>query len=415
MGILSRILSKTTIPISGTANGDIISSMFDQTSDMMTYTDQMRSGYKANPYVYRASNLVASTISGISPVLMDRDGNEIDLPNHYVTGLLEHPAPNITWRQMMYEVVMDRMLNGNAFIHNVSVRGHTKELDLYHGKNVDYTPSGDIRAPVRIWTVNTGTGSINILPEDMIHICGFTGDNDVLGVSPLQSASYSINQQNNARKWNNSLTKNGAKPSTVVQTPKAMNDAKFKEFSERMHRLFQGSDNAGKMMILDDGKTVQQLGFSPLDMDYSSGMTVSAREISLALGVPPELVGDSANKTYSNAQEANKEVIDHTIKPMMDEIYDAISMAVIHDDPQIARIGYDQEPLAKMRGDLPTMITAAQGASFLTVNEKRAMLSYGSVEGGDVVLQPMGQVPVAELSVELPDVSDNSGGEDADI
>ncbi|MFA6710492.1 MAG: hypothetical protein WCR24_03945, partial [Candidatus Methanomethylophilaceae archaeon] len=102
-------------------------------------------------------------------------------------------------------------------------------------------------------------------------------------------------------------------------------------------------------------------------------------------------------------------------KPMMDEIYDAISMAVIHDDPQIARIGYDQEPLAKMRGDLPTMITAAQGASFLTVNEKRAMLSYGSVEGGDVVLQPMGQVPVAELSVELPDVSDNSGGEDADI
>lgn len=415
MGFISR---KGTVPITGTSNGDIMTVVLGNDGGLDTYSQQMQVGYESNPYVFRAANLVASTIAGIRPILMDKDDNELSGGNHPLNELLIHPSPSTSWRNLMFDIVMDRMLNGNAYIHNITAGGRTKELDLYHGKHVTYTASADIRNPVQSWQVNLGDRVLRIDPKDMIHIHGFTGGNDVIGISPLEAARLSITQQNNARLWNTSLTRNNAKPSVVISSPKPMTDGLFKQFADRLRAGFSGSSNAGNVMVLDDGKTVQQLGFSPLDMDYNAGMTVAAREIVLAMGVPPELAGDSANKTYSNAQEANKELVDHTIKPMMDEIYDALTIAIVHNDPMVKRIGYDETPLSQMRGDLSTIITAVQTASFLTINEKRALLSYDSVEGGDIVLQPMGQVPVAELSSDIPAVIDNQqseGSDNADI
>jgi len=399
----------------GSANLDLANAVLGR-QDLTDSASQMQVGYASNPYVYRAATLVATTIAGIRPMLLDKDDNEVQAgTDDPLSALLFSPSPGHTWRDLIYNTVMSRMLTGNAFIYRIQVRGRTQELLSVPKRCITYRPTGNQLDPVQDWQVTTGSAVITVDKADMLFIHSFTGANDVYGVSPLQAAAASIVQQNNARSWNASLTENGAKPSLVISTPKSMDNALFKQFSARLQAAFGGAGNAGKALVLDDGKTATAFGYNPVDMDYSSGITVSAREIVLAMGVPPELCGDSANKTYSNAQEANKEMVDHTIRPLMQEIYDSISSAlIVPGQGRAVRVGYDAAPLADLRGDFATTITAVQTADYLTTNEKRALLSYAPVDGGDTVLQPMGKVPLAELAEPVPAVNDSDVPDDSD-
>ena len=153
-----------------------------------------------------------------------------------------------------------------------------------------------------------------------------------------------------------------------------------------------------------DGKTIATAGFNARDMDYSQGVTTSGREIAIALGVPPELVGDSANKTYSNAQEANREFALHTIMPQADRFFGALSTRICPHYPGVAYIGYDRASIDGLKGDEATMLAALESCTYLTVNEKRARLGYEPVPDGDVILAPMGSAPLSELATPITDL-----------
>ena len=46
------------------------------------------------------------------------------------------------------------------------------------------------------------------------------------------------------------------------------------------------------------------MGFSPSDMEFRTTKEAGAREIALAFGVPPMLLGVPGDATYANYQEA---------------------------------------------------------------------------------------------------------------
>ena len=48
------------------------------------------------------------------------------------------------------------------------------------------------------------------------------------------------------------------------------------------------------------------MSLSPKDMDFMEAKHAAAREIALAFGVPPMLLGIPGDNTYSNYQEANR-------------------------------------------------------------------------------------------------------------
>ena len=194
------------------------------------------------------------------------------------------------------------------------------------------------------------------------------------------------------------LMDNGAKPSTIIMDPHTMTRGQFEEFVARLRGDHAGENNAGKAMVLDGGKTVAAAGFNARDMDYATGVTTSGREIAIALGVPPELVGDSANKTYANAAEANKEFALHTgaLSAKVCPVYG------------VARIGFDASQIDGMRGDEAAMMSALQASTFLTVNEKRQRLGFEPVPNGDVILTGMGNVPLDEVAT-VPGMDTDQG------
>ena len=362
-----------------------------------SYQSQLDDGLRANPYVMRCVDLIASSVASLTPILYDEDGNEVDDKNHPLARLLRRPSPGITFQSMTYQAQTHYALNGNAYLWTVKTIRGVERIHAIPPSAVSAFPSGNLLDPVARWQIVTGTQTIQVDPSDMIHIYGPLKADGFTGISPLDSASQSVDAQTEARIWNTSMMRNGAKPSMTITTPEPMTPTAFQNFKAKLNAMFSGGRNAGKIMVLDGGKTATFDGFSARDMDYSAGITLTAREICLALGVPPELAGDSANKTYSNAQEAHREFAINKIAPVANQYFEALSVALCMEGDNVARIGYDASQIEGMKSDESALISALTACDFLSDNEKRARLSYDSIPDGDVILTGMGKVPRSEI------------------
>lgn len=366
------------------------------------YSAQVERGLASNPYVMRAVEIRANAVAQLTPVLYDREGNAVPKgQGGMLEQILKRPSPGVTWRDLMHTVQVHLALNGNAYI----LIGHRQDgrttLRAVSPRYVQAQNSTDLAFhPVAYWRItNTDTGKMNVPVDQMIHIHGPLDADGIYGVSPLQSCALSIGAQTEARRWNASLMANGGKPGIVLSMPEGtiLTDEERQALAKALSEDHGGYNNAGAPLVLEGGMTAQALGATPTDMDYTAGLTLMAREIAIALSVSPELLGDAANKTHANYGEAMKDLAMHTIKPLADQVYEALTLALVSpDDPLVASIGYDPSEIDGMQSDEASIITAYNGAEFLTVNEKRARLGYDSKPDGDTVMVSMNGVPLSE-------------------
>ena len=130
-------------------------------------------------------------------------------------------------------------------------------------------------------------------------------------------------------------------------------------------------------MVLEGGLDWKTIALSPRDMDFIELKHVAAREIALAFGVPPMLLGIPGDNTYSNLAEANRALWRQTIVPLVRRVADELgswlapafggSLALVPDLENV-------EALAEDRSALWARVGAAE---FLSDAEKRRMLGVG--------------------------------------
>src|SRR3546814_18832722 len=71
----------------------------------------------------------------------------------------------------------------------------------------------------------------------------------------------------------------------------ALSGEQFDRLKAEMEAAFQGAGNAGRPMLLEGGLKWQAMSMTPADMDFVGLKAAAAREIALAFGVPPMLMG----------------------------------------------------------------------------------------------------------------------------
>jgi len=78
-------------------------------------------------------------------------------------------------------------------------------------------------------------------------------------------------------------------------------------------------------MLLEGGLDWRAMSMSPKDMDFTESKRQAARDIALALGVPPMLLGIPGDTTHANYQEANRAFWRHTVLPLTGRSLRALS------------------------------------------------------------------------------------------
>ena len=150
-----------------------------------------------------------------------------------------------------------------------------------------------------------------------------------------------------------------------------------------METTYQGAANAGRPLLLEGGLDWKAMSLSPKDMDFLEAKHAAAREIALAFGVPPMLLGIPGDNTYANYQEANRALWRQTVIPLAARIASALAQWLSPAYGAPLRIVVDTDNVEALGGDRAAQWQRISDAPFLTLNEKRIALGYSPLEGGD--------------------------------
>ena len=162
----------------------------------------------------------------------------------------------------------------------------------------------------------------------ILHVRLFHPANDHYGMSPIEAAATAIDIHNTASGWNKALLDNSARPSGALVYAAAngqMTDEQFTRLKSELETNFQGARAAGRPLLLEGGLDWKPLSLTPKDMDFIEAKNVAAREIALAIGVPPMLLGIPGDNMYSNYQEAQRAFWRQTVLPLVNRTARALS------------------------------------------------------------------------------------------
>lgn len=363
------------------------------------YEQFAKEAYSKNVIAYQAINKIAEAIASVKFGVYR---GQQELVAHPLLNLLANPNPLQSSTEYIRAKVSYLMIAGNGYEERVKVGQEVRELYQLRPDRMKVIPSNVGVPSGYIYTV--GGQSIkwdvdtNTLESDVRHIKLFNPLDDWYGMSPIEAGAYSIDQHNEAMAWMQALLQNSARPSgaLVVSGGNSLTDENFNRLKAQIEEQYSGSGNAGRPMLLEGGLDWKSMGLSPTDMGIIESKYSSARDVALAMGVPPQLLGIPGDNTYSNYAEARLAFWEDTILPLLDFIVQDWNAWLAAPYGVEIRADVDQIPaIADKRAKLWEM---ANASGDLTINERRAMKGYAPIEGGDTLLVSSLEVPLNDMT-----------------
>ena len=348
------------------------------------YENFAKDGYIDNVVVNRAINMISKAVAstGISCFEINSNGDKIELnENDKVKQLLNRPNPNETYIAFMEHIVCSYLISGNVFIQSVKGnKNEIKEMYILRSDRVSIISGiGNIPSYYRYkinniivdFPCNIKTGECDIL-----HIKNFHPLDDWYGLSPMEPAQYSIEQHNECIKWNKSLLENGARPSGALVVKQNMSDEVYNRLKENINDKFRGNENAGKYMILEGGVEWKEMGCSPKDMDYIETKNSAARDIAMAFGIQPQLLGIKGDATYNNMSEARMTFWEDTVIPMTNMILENLANWFSLSENRNIKIEVDLDSIPSLSEKRQKVWETIKNSNIVSNNEKRDALGY---------------------------------------
>lgn len=218
-------------------------------------------------------------------------------------------------------------------------------------------------------------------PPPILQIKLFNPTDDHYGLSPLEAAHSALNVHNAASAWNKALLDNAARPSGALVYSAAagnLSQDQFERLKGELETNFQGAQNAGRPLLLEGGLDWKSLSLTPKDMDFIEAKHTAAREIALAFGVPPMLLGIPGDNTFSNYQEANRSFYRGTVVPLANRLLTSLVNWLSPAYGEGLRLEPDLDQVQALAVERESLWRRVNEAGFLTDDEKRAAVGYGA-------------------------------------
>jgi HK97 family phage portal protein len=363
-------------------NGFTLHTPGDAKWSAQNYAALAREGYTRNPIVYRAIRLVAETASAVPWLLYE--GRE-ERTEHPLLELLKRPNATEAGSSFFEALIGYLLISGNAFVQLVQMPGVVPRMHLLRPDRVGIL-AGDDGWPVG-YEYRAGNTKTVIAPSSeatangMIHLKMFHPLDDLSGFAPLCAAQIALDTHNATSSWNKALLDNSARPSgALVYAPPDggnLTDDQYERLKTELEDGYSGATRAGRPLLLEGGLDWKPMSLSPKDMDFLEAKHSAAREIALAFGVPPMLLGIPGDATYSNYAEANRAFYRLTVLPLIARIAGELTAALAPHFGRGLRLEHDTDRIDGLSQERDLLWARLTAAPFLTDDEKREALGYG--------------------------------------
>jgi len=359
------------------------------------YASLASEGFAKNAVAYRCVRMIAEACAA-TPLTVFVNGERDDA--HPLAALLRKPNPEQSgaeWLEGLYGALQTA---GNAYAEaagdafsdagSAGGSGGPEELWTLRPDRVTVVP-GKAGWP-EAYEYSVGGRSVRIgrttdgwMP--VMHLKLWHPTDDHYGFSPIEAAAFAIDVHNASGTWNKALLDNAARPSGALvfdsRDGERLTEAQFALLKAELSEAHSGAGNAGRPLVLEGGLDWKPMSMTPADMDFIAGKHAAAREIALAFGVPPQLLGIPGDATYANYREANAAFWRGTVVPLVRKTAGALTgwLGGRFGSPEDGgvEITPDLDAVPALQPERDALWARLNAAGFLTDEERRRMAGVG--------------------------------------
>ncbi|MBO0904913.1 phage portal protein [Jiella sonneratiae] len=350
-----------------------------------SYAALSRAGFMQNPVAYRSVRLIGEAAAAIPLVLYDGTS---EVAAHRLLDLMRRPNPMSAGAAFVETLCGHLLLAGNAYVEAALLDGEVKALHVLRPDRVrliadtdgwpeafEYRAGTTVR---RIAAEAPDGGPASILQLSLFHPL-----DDHRGYPPLGAAQSALDLHNAAARWNRALLDNSARPSGALiykaEGGGNLSPDQFDRLKAELETGYSGAARAGRPLLLEGGLDWKAMALSPKDMDFVEAKNGAARDIALAFGVPPMLLGIPGDLTYANYAEANRALYRLTVLPLVKRIAGALGgwLGAHFGEPELS-LSVDLDAVEGLSAEREALWTRVGAADFLSRDEKREAVGYGS-------------------------------------
>jgi HK97 family phage portal protein len=339
-----------------------------------------REGYDRNPIVYRCVRMIAEAAASVSLSVMGQKTAK---------DYLQRPVGQQSLTETLEGFYGFLQLSGEAYLET-RLSGQTPVF-MTALCPADVTPLTTRSGQISAWKIEEGetrrTLRLDVAKgrSPVLHMRLFSPKG---AVSPLQACAQAVDMHNEGGRWAKSLLENSARPSGALiykggNGTDHLTDDQFERLKSELENGHAGARHAGRPLVLEGGLDWKSMSLSPTDMDFIQARREAAREIALAFGVPPMLLGLPGDNTYANYREANQAFWRQTIIPLVSKTATGLQnwLRPWFDDDML--ISPDLESVPALAEDRNSLWQRLSTADFLSDSEKRVLAGL-SDEGGEI-------------------------------
>lgn len=376
-------------------------------SDLFSYK-----AYDTAAPLATAVDLIAESLADINPIIYDKQLNEYDTDQD-ILKFINLPGFGQDWRTFALDAAVSYLLTRNIFInllgpidrppiamtpfkpfwvhHEIDdTDGYIKTFHankLSSGKQLDFE-----RDDLKSWRFFDEKEM-----NELIHIRGQSDDDNALGRSPIGALLLTILHNVAGSQHNASLLNNGARPSGALVTEQALGDEQFARFKDEINETYSGANNAGRPLVLDGGVNWKEMSVTNKDMDFISLLTLGKEDVFNRYKIPLGLVTPKA-MTLDNYRTSVVSLFDLAVLPTIRVIFDGLSRILLPRfklDTERHVLTFDPSSVNAAIIKTGEKVKLMSDVNSFTTNELRSEFGFEPLEGGDVVLAPASNIPIA--------------------
>ena len=338
--------------------------------------------------VYACVRILSETLASL-PLHLYRltdNGKEKAKDSPIYRLLHDEPNPEMTSFVFRETLMSHLLLWGNAY-GQIIRDGRGKIIAIYpllpDRMEVDRTPTGEI-----FYQYRKDTGTVTLSKMEVLHIPGL-GFDGLIGQSPIAMAKNAIGMAIATEEYGAKFFSNGANPGGVLEHPGVVKDPK--RVRESWNAVYQGSGNAHRIAVLEEGMKFTPIGIPPEQAQFIATRKFQLNEIARIFRIPPHMIGDLEKSSFSNIEQQSLEFVKYTLDPWVVRWEMALQKALLTDSEKKENfIKFNVDGL--LRGDYQSRMSGyavGRQNGWLSANDIRELEDLNRIPaelGGDLYL-----------------------------
>lgn len=394
MGIFSRKSNKIQEPIVENRNDEQQEPVATVPVGLSFLLNRNKYSEDSVSTFWGALELISNSLAGVPVVVRDKNTNEV---------IDNHPASSVLYNGLMTKFMLIKSLIQDAYKYGNGLAWIKRGQD---GTPVEvvYRPHGTMSIVYnstnrQLYYIDPSIKKGKIEPINVIHVYKNTKD----GITGIGLPTYAQRALGLASATDNAAKDffdSGCNLSGILKSTKPLSSAQKLDIQNSWRAAFNGS-NGSNVGVLGNDLDWQQVSQNNTDSQLLESREFNVTEICRYFNISPILLGVQSGTTYNNIEQANLDLIVHTLLPWINILQEEFNKKLLKPSESGLYIDFDEDKIAfASKNDTANYLSTLTKNGIISINEARAKLSLTPKSNCDDLIIPFTDISANKVNGE---------------